>query len=471
LSASHFLILLTLASLYISSRSLPYNHPTTPEAFFDLRPPSTRLLAGNREAVVPDRFLSLSNIFFDPGDQGEIDTIYAGLLDAQARFDYTVAIKQKEIIGPNLPMVYGLPTVDGFDGGILPLAAYSQFVQALLLNGQATTDGRLREFLTAVPPAQWLDLLNVRYLITDKVGDAWRDGVFFDLQHPVDLRENDVATVGYLPPFAATELWLVAAGDVGEVQVTTVVGAVWRQVPEPVGEDWLRVVFAEAAELREIALLGCVRHEPPACDHAWQVAGLTLVDSRDGAFQPLVLGNYRLIHSGDVKIYENLDVAPRAMVVTDWQTAVSLDDALAQLQQVDVGKTAVILGNAPSAPGGEPPAATVTAYAPERVVIQTAGEQPGLLLLTDAMYPGWAVTVDGETAVAVTTDALFRGVFVPAGSHEVVWEFRSAAWENGRLVSLLSLLLWGSVGIYLFGVYSLPKTGGSLRPSNASSAN
>ncbi|MEZ4511233.1 MAG: hypothetical protein R3C62_05115 [Chloroflexota bacterium] len=447
LSASHLLLALAVISLYLSSRSLPYNHPTTPEAFFDLRPPSTRLLAGNRDALPPDRFLSLSNIFFDPGDQAEIDTIYAGLLDEQARFDYTVAIKQKEIIGPNLPMVYGLPTVDGFDGGILPLAAYSRFVQAVLLDGQPTTDGRLREFLTAVPPPHWLDLLNVRYLITDKVGDAWREGVFFDLQHPVALGENDVATVGYVPPFAATELWLVASGEAGEVQVTTAAGETWQLLPEQAGEDWRRVVLPKAAELTAITLQGC--RQP--CDAAWQVAGLTLVDSRDGAFQPLVLGNYRLIHSGDVKIYENLDVLPRVLALTGWQVGMNAAEALVLLQGVDVGKTAVIdASKPPPPPSGTPPTATITAYAPERVVIATAGEQLSLLLLTDAMYPGWEVTVDGETAVSITTDALFRGVFVPAGSHEVVWEFRSRAWENGRLLSLLTLLLWGASGVWLW---------------------
>ncbi|MCB0000741.1 MAG: hypothetical protein KDE56_33485, partial [Anaerolineales bacterium] len=198
---------------------------------------------------------------------------------------------------------------------------------------------------------------------------------------------------------------------------------VWQLVPEQAGEDWQRVVLPKPAELAEIVLLGC-----PNCSQAWSVAGLTLVDSRDGAFQPLVLGNYRLIHSGDVKIYENLDVLPRVLALTDWraigrgQTRTNADEALVLLQGVDVGKTAVIDSpDAPPAPGGEPPTATITSYVPERVVIATAGEQPSLLLLTDAMYPGWEVTVDGETAVSVTANAIFRGVFVPGGSHEVVW--------------------------------------------------
>ncbi|MCZ7673596.1 MAG: hypothetical protein M5U34_44000 [Chloroflexi bacterium] len=149
---------LALAVLFLASRSLPYNQLTTPEAWFDLRPPAARLMTD--ETVPPERLLSLSNIFFDPGDQGEINSVYADQLDEAALYDYLVAIKSKEIIAPNLPLAYGLASVDGFDGGILPLAAYSQLMRLILPEGQTTTDGRLREHLSVVPEAKWLDLFN-----------------------------------------------------------------------------------------------------------------------------------------------------------------------------------------------------------------------------------------------------------------------------------------------------------------------
>ena len=41
---------------------------------------------------------------------------------------------------------------------------------------------------------------------------------------------------------------------------------------------------------------------------------MTLIDARTGMFTPLLpsdRGRFRLVHSGDVKIYENLDVLPR----------------------------------------------------------------------------------------------------------------------------------------------------------------
>ena len=71
-----FLFTLSLASLYFASRDLPYNNLTTAEAYHDQRPPSLRLAAETLGQPAPARFLSLSEIFFDPGDQAEIDTIY-----------------------------------------------------------------------------------------------------------------------------------------------------------------------------------------------------------------------------------------------------------------------------------------------------------------------------------------------------------------------------------------------------------
>ncbi|MCP4415710.1 MAG: hypothetical protein GY805_03745, partial [Chloroflexi bacterium] len=237
--------------LFWGTRSHPYNNLTTPEAYFDLRPPLARLIAADpcraEEMLIcttpPDRFLSLSHIFFDVGDQTEIDTIYSDQLSAAAQYDYTIAIKQKEIIGPNLPMIFGLAAVDGFDGGILPLADYTQFTQLLLPPETFTTDGRLREQLTAVPSAKWLDLINNRYIITDKVGDSWRNGVFFDRQHPVSL--TTPAAIGFVPHFAADQLLLLADGEPGIVEILLANGRFIQGDPVAVEDGLFHVIIDE----------------------------------------------------------------------------------------------------------------------------------------------------------------------------------------------------------------------------------
>ena len=441
---AYLLIPLAAAVLFIASRSQPYHNVTTPAAYFDRRPPVARLLAETETAVPPGRLLSLSHIFFDLGDQAEIDTIYQDQLPPAARYDYTIAAKQQEIVAPNLPLVWGLPSVDGFDGGILPLASYSDAVSLMLPDEVRTTDGRLREHLTAVPDARWLDLFNVQYIITDKVGDVWREGrVFFDRQHHVWLESGQAVSVGHIPAYEATELWLLGQGKAGFI---TVNGERYSVDGGQLGDDgellW-KVAFSEPVLAESVELV--------AGAEAWQVSGLALVDGRDETFQTLVPGPFRLIYSGDVKIYEKLDLLPRAVLYHDWQVwpdETAVYTAL-RLPEFDPWQTAVVLAPQPPAPAPLPPAepgasgtATILSYEPERVVIEVDSDGPALLLLNDASYPGWRATVNGETTPIYQANGLFRAIEVPAGSHEVVFTFFPITYQTGRILTMLGLGLW-----------------------------
>ncbi|MCB0024853.1 MAG: YfhO family protein, partial [Caldilinea sp.] len=81
------------------------------------------------------------------------------------------------------------------------------------------------------------------------------------------------------------------------------------------------------------------------------------------------------------------------------------------------------------------------AYAPERVVVHTSTAGPALLVLSDSFYPSWSATVDGAPAPIYAANALFRGVVVPAGSHEVIFEFAPAGWAAGLWLAALGGLL------------------------------
>ena len=430
--------------LFSASRSLPYNHLTTPAAYFEWRPPIARLralascelLPDECRAAPPGRMLSLSDIFFDLGDQAEIETIYGDQLPPDALYDYVVATKHKEVLSPNLPLTYGLASVDGFDGGILPLRAYSDLVGLVLPAGVESTDGRLREYLDAVPDPRWLDLFNARYLITDKVGDVWRDGVFFDTQHSVVVEPGDAAPVGYAPPYEATEIWLLGEGEVGAVYVASG-GSSELLTPEPMGDGLWRVVFPEPVAPDTVALRG------PASG-SWTVRGLALVDGRDGSFQTLAPGQYRLIHSGDVKIYENLDLLPRAFVVPAWRWRPDVKSSVDAMAEPGFrpGREAVIVGEGEAAAHDlRPASAEVVRYGPEEVVVHAQLEGEGLLVLTDAYYPGWRATLNGERRPIYQVDGLFRGVMAPAGDHEIVFTFESRPFLAGRGISVTALLL------------------------------
>ena len=64
----------------------------------------------------------------------------------------------------------------------------------------------------------------------------------------------------------------------------------------------------------------------------------------------------------------------------------------------------------------------------------------GLLVLTEQHFPGWSVEVDGEPAELLNANALFRGVLLGPGDHEVVFRYRPWSAIAGALLSLLALI-------------------------------
>lgn len=436
--------LATVTVLFLASLTLPYNRLTDPSAHFDLRPPVARLQALQRCDLLldqcvrpPGRLLSLSGIFFDPGDLVELETVYGDQLSREGFYDLIIAIKQKEIIAPNLPMAYGLASVDGFDGGVLPSRDYVTAMRLVLPENVAASDGRLREYLDAVPEARWLDLFGARYVITDKVGDMWRGDVFFDTQHAQVLAPGARAEIGHIPEFEATAVWLLADGQPGRVAVTTAAGAALELEPQAVEQGLWRVAFPDPLAPAGVAVR--------AGSERVLLQGLALVDEQDMTFRSLVPGNYRLIYSGDVKIYENLDVMPRAFLAHSWRWAPNVAESVRMMarEEFDARHEAVLVGDgAVQAGSGQADEARIVTYRAEEVVVETASEAPALLLLTDAYYPGWRATVDGEPVDVQQVDGLFRGVFVPAGEHEVRFVFVPWSFRLGLWITLGALLLW-----------------------------
>ncbi len=449
---------LAMTTLFGGTRSLPYNNPTTAEAYFDKRPPSLILQANNTcDATNNDclpyqsRFLSLSDIFFDVGDQPEINTIYSGFLSEQAMYDLTIATKQKEIIAPNLPMVYGLASVDGFGGGLLPLQNYSDLTKVVLPEGERSTDGRLREYLSEFPDNRWLDLFNTRYILTDKVSDKWVSDVFFDMQLPTIVsQETGPVKIGHVQPLESTELWLLTDSNPGTVAVTFTDDVERSFQYQPAGNGLVKLIFSQAGIPVDIIVNPCGETSSPEipCSDPWRLDSLALVDSRDGAFQPLLAGDYRLVHSGDVKIYENLDVLPRAFLVPEWISVANSSAALKEMLRADFrpGETATIKGFdlSPGEVSGEG-VAQITMYESEHVSIDVQAANDKVLVLTDANYPGWIAKIDGERTPIFDADILFRGVFVPKGDHTIDFYFIPKTFSYGVILTVAGAVLFLSL--------------------------
>ena len=181
------LIIGVVVELWLAGQIMPYNWLVPPDAYTGQRFTESQLMADQADQIVPGRVLSISGLLFDPGDRATLDARYAGLAP-EARALAFDAVKLKETLGANLPLIWDIPSVDGYDGGVLPTADYTAFTSLFLPAGALrTVDGRLREILAlpecggaCIPDQRWQDLMGVRYLITDKVYDLVNDGVFYD---------------------------------------------------------------------------------------------------------------------------------------------------------------------------------------------------------------------------------------------------------------------------------------------------
>ncbi|MBY0585852.1 hypothetical protein K2X85_01685 [bacterium] len=84
--------------------------------------------------------------------------------------------------------------------------------------------------------------------------------------------------------------------------------------------------------------------------------------------------------------------------------------------------------------------ATVVSLEPQRVLIETDGPSACEVVLTDLLFPGWSVTVDGVAAESIALPA-GRAVQVEQGKHRIEWRFRSIPLLQGRTIAIITIFV------------------------------
>ena len=70
-------------------------------------------------------------------------------------------------------------------------------------------------------------------------------------------------------------------------------------------------------------------------------------------------------------------------------------------------------------------------------------------MLTDLYYPGWEASVDGEPAEVFKVNALFRGVHLKAGRHEISYHYRPGPYHAGLGLFFITLIATAACATYL----------------------
>ena len=431
---------LIIAELFIAAQSLPDKDLAPPDVYLGQRFTISQLHALNDSEIAPGRALSISQLYFDPGDLSALRARYDKLgMDSQAQSQALDAVKKQEMLMPNQSLAWGIPTLDGFGGGIMPGNAYTQFAALLLPEGAPrAVDGRLGERMAhdrcrgaCLPNLRWLRMTDTRWLLTDKIHDLWHEGVAYDTT--LARFWQGVSAVA-LPDYT----------DQARVLHTT-----------PLADS------SSATELPDGTLLTTISGSELGNILAQDIGviAITAVNSRHTSiFTQLQPPGFARVLSSDIEIYQ-LPAGQRAFLVSepsylpdDWQ------GREAALDMLRGGAEAVIHG-APKLPAADLNGASVEiiAHESERVVLQVESPAAAYLILADAWQPGWTAQVNGEASPVYRANVMFRAVAVPAGQSEAVFLFQPQMWQ---VALVLGLVIWGIVGLLCLWIWRRQWTSG-----------
>jgi O-antigen/teichoic acid export membrane protein len=178
---------------------------------------------------------------------------------------------------------------------------------------------------------------------------------------------------------------------------------------------------------------------------------------------------YELVYDEEVRVYENLDVMPRAFVVTTAQQVppAEMDYELRSLNprcrvifeedaELPVGASLATLRESGPCSVQE---AEIIAYGNNEVQLSVSLDEPGWLVLADSYFPGWkayAQPVDSgeETEIAILrADGNFRAVYLDTGDWTVRFKYTPMSLKLG----LYGTFLAGIITLLLAGVWAWGK--------------
>lgn len=147
-----------------------------------------------------------------------------------------------------------------------------------------------------------------------------------------------------------------------------------------------------------------------------------------------------LIVGGEYPPVVNNWALGNAWFVRDTVEASGAADALEKLAGIDPRTTAVVergtqvkTGISPEEPG----TIVMTGYSPKRLRYASSSQYEGLAAFSEIYYPaGWKAYIDGRETEILCVNYLLRGLEIPAGEHEILFEFDPQSFHTGKAVSL-----------------------------------
>ncbi len=129
-----------------------------------------------------------------------------------------------------------------------------------------------------------------------------------------------------------------------------------------------------------------------------------------------------------------------AWFVTEVISVSSANEEMDQLSDLNTRTTAVVntvdftLGSNQLNGGGQ---IRVQEHTPKKITYQSSTNSDAFAVFSEIYYPkGWVATIDGEEVDILRSNYVLRGLEIPAGDHEIVFEFKPRAYLVGSKINV-----------------------------------
>jgi hypothetical protein len=195
--------------------------------------------------------------------------------------------------------------------------------------------------------------------------------------------------------------------------------------------------------------------------------GLDILNAKyaiySNALKPPPAARWRFLNNfGPVSLYENLNVLPRAWLVTDAYNLPSAD-VLRTLQTGTLPngrpfepRRMALFSNRNLPPLSQGPEddrlqahVEIAKYEEQRIRLNVVAPGARWLVMSEVNYPGWEAWLDGKRISSFRANYLLRAVEITAGRHTVEFFYRPRSFQSGLLLSLIILAIVLSAQLYV----------------------
>ncbi len=161
--------------------------------------------------------------------------------------------------------------------------------------------------------------------------------------------------------------------------------------------------------------------------------------------------------NGEKQPLLNENANGNAWFVSETNTVNSADKVIEALKTIDTKKVAIFESNSKNNQIKKQYVVDSLAQInlvknlPNKLVYQSNNSNEGLAVFSENYYPyGWKALIDGRETNIYETDFSLRAIVIPAGKHEITFEFQPEVIQKGSkiaLISFISLLVASIAGI------------------------